>query len=1625
MKFMIWKFILLCSFAIMSVANLHAQCGNAYDFYSPDTVRFCAPKVVTFVAPGFPNGTTFEWDIGKGYSAGGPSPQYLFDTSGVYTIKLRATFADNSKCEFVKTDYIKVTKPETPNIQIEDKLICDFTNDSVKITDLTRKTKSRNYFIDGDLYKDATNPFYLNTTNLKTQGVFPLYVEVRDSLGCTSKLILDTFFRAYKRQNPILKSSGSVGCLPLQTNLELSIDTIQNLDTTLWGFSPGIGSSYGIDKVQIDFNDTGIFDLFTEVRTKEGCVYMDTAVDYFKVGFKGNTNVESLNSQLCGSYEIEHTIKQSNVAFDWIISPQNFEVLDSSRNYMKVSYSNIGNYNLSLKGEHNGCVTDTFLKDFATILGPIAGFGQSHSSSCVAPDTFTFWDLTQYPSTGTNVRNWNIYNSYGAKTGTSNKDTHQLILNSLESNSVEFIVSNTNGCSDTLFKKSAIEIKKLKANMVLPEDFFCPKDTVRFRSSTEEGSLRFKNKYKWTFYDVDGTTILNTSTSMDTNMVYDKPGDYSVQLIAYNDLGCIDTLLIKDTIHVSSPKVDVLISDTLICKNDFINFKALYETKFEDFIPKWTFENKVSGSKITVSDSIIDYKFINPGGYDLKFVLKSNVATCEAIVEIPNAFSVQGKKVVLSDSGNHSCEPGLVKLHAKTIVNYGNSDPAKESGEWSVVVGNTTINDPKDSIVYINIKDKNVYQFRYKFVTSNGCQDSTAINIRMGINASFNPSSARPCLYDTVTALKGFSLVKPDEYSWFSDSAHKVTIIDGQTINPKFVFKKTGHTPITTIQKSNQGCSDTVTKIVYILDRQLGITSDDTTLNCAPVVATVDVSTNFANNLWLDYGDGITEKVNQGQNSHLYKVNSGPDGFDLNLIGTDNYGCSDTLFLPGFIRISGPVVDIDIVPNVGCEDFNVLFVNNSKYYKTVISDFGDGVVLDSTDIGRHVYKVFANPVQESFKPVFYFSDGLCPNPFFYRPDDSVVVLKKPEANFTTDIKKGCNPLKVNFKNTSLYAQDYQWDFDRDGVIDSDLSNARFEFTSFGIFKPMLIAKNFNNCYDTLIMEDSIEILASPLADFTVPNDTFCAREQFQFMDLSTGEYKFVKWKWNFGDPNTTFDTSTLQNPIYEYTNSGQNIISLRVEDSLGCWDTAYKSMFIHDTVLRTNPEVKYISIEGNEIFMAWDPLVVNKFDRYVLAEEYSGKRIITYKYDLKDTNYFVQGVNVDTGANCFSVAYIDTCGFTSFYDHAHCNSWLQVFDTVGPSRLKVSWTAYQGWPGDLHYYNIFRSQDGDTFRKIGSVNGNILNYFDDSLCDYNYCYYIEAVHTNGRYKSKSNTFCKKPIMRLPTESVELKRATVLNNEYAFLEWKKDTTLPILGGYVIARNGNSNYVVVGDTNYLDTGSHVDKASYAYRIRVKDHCENYSTYSNTGKTILLSGESGKFTTTSFWTEYREWEKGVSHYDIELENMFGEFEKLATITPSTLEYKDDAPHPELTDSFCYRITAYKQGDLEVISESNIYCIAPNSVIFVPTGFTPDNGDQLNNYFTPFTAYLFDTEGDKLRSYEFNVYNRWGELMFSTNVPEEGWNGHFNGSPAPMGTYLYTLKAVGLDGVAHQKNGYVALIR
>lgn len=89
----------------------------------------------------------------------------------------------------------------------------------------------------------------------------------------------------------------------------------------------------------------------------------------------------------------------------------------------------------------------------------------------------------------------------------------------------------------------------------------------------------------------------------------------------------------------------------------------------------------------------------------------------------------------------------------------------------------------------------------------------------------------------------------------------------------------------------------------------------------------------------------------------------------------------------------------------------------------------------------------------------------------------------------------------------------------------------------------------------------------------------------------------------------------------------------------------------------------------------------------------------------------------------------------------------------------------------------------------------------------------------------------------------------------------------------------------------------------------------------------------------------------------------------------------------------------------------------IYVPTAFTP-NGDGRNDVLKPFAVGISTF-------HYFAIYNRYGEPLFKSAVPTQGWDGTLRGKAQPGGTYVWMVSGVDFNGNKIVKKGTVILIR
>ena len=138
---------------------------------------------------------------------------------------------------------------------------------------------------------------------------------------------------------------------------------------------------------------------------------------------------------------------------------------------------------------------------------------------------------------------------------------------------------------------------------------------------------------------------------------------------------------------------------------------------------------------------------------------------------------------------------------------------------------------------------------------------------------------------------------------------------------------------------------------------------------------------------------------------------------------------------------------------------------------------------------------------------------------------------------------------------------------------------------------------------------------------------------------------------------------------------------------------------------------------------------------------------------------------------------------------------------------------------------------------------------------------------------------------------------------------------------------------------------------------------------------------------------------------------------------------PQPVMTDAngdAYIQITSKTPGDVLItatVDGQQIIFGSPARVhfaginIYVPRVFTPNN-DGTNDLLKPILVGISTF-------HYFTVYNRWGNIVFTTQDPNQGWDGTFKGVPQPVETYLWIAEGIDDNGKKIVARGMTSLVR
>jgi gliding motility-associated-like protein len=127
--------------------------------------------------------------------------------------------------------------------------------------------------------------------------------------------------------------------------------------------------------------------------------------------------------------------------------------------------------------------------------------------------------------------------------------------------------------------------------------------------------------------------------------------------------------------------------------------------------------------------------------------------------------------------------------------------------------------------------------------------------------------------------------------------------------------------------------------------------------------------------------------------------------------------------------------------------------------------------------------------------------------------------------------------------------------------------------------------------------------------------------------------------------------------------------------------------------------------------------------------------------------------------------------------------------------------------------------------------------------------------------------------------------------------------------------------------------------------------------------------------------------------------------------------SPIAILSDSITYVVKVSTASGCFGLDTVHVAVFNTKPDIFVPSAFTP-NGDGHNDLFKVLAVGI-------ARFNYFRIFNRWGQEVFWTSDPLQGWDGEYNGKLAEPGAYVWMVSGVDYLGNTIDRKGTVALIR
>lgn len=1596
-----WHIVLRTLYVLLfSLAIQQAGTAQLHTDFSASPVSGCAPVFVHFTDLSTGGATSWKWDLGNGTISFLQNPSATYFNPGKYTIKLvikKANLSDS----LVKINYVTVNALPKPLFFASDTTGCYPLK--VNFTDQSNAQEGNIVKWEWDLGDGSVSSLQHPSHVYTGPGNYNVILRITNTAGCVSTLSKAQYIKIKDGVQAAYSFTGSSQCTPP------SIIHFNNLSTgtgTLsyqWFFGDGNGSIQ--QNPSNTYNTAGLYTIRLVVKNNAGCIDTLTKKDSIAVGVAhaGFTAPDSICQNT--TFQLFNTSSPATGKLLWNFGDGSSSL---STNPTKL-YTNAGTYHISLVADFGGC-KDSVSKSIKILAKAKAGFTANKTASCSAPLTVQFTNT----SIGATSYQW----FFGDSTVSALENpSHNYTKNG--GYDVTLIVTNSNGCTDTLTQSNYINIMPAELQFSsLPATGCAP---LTFTPVYTLKSVLPIVSYSWDFGDgtivtgaapvhtynipgvysvtvtyttADGCTgilhytdavkagqkpVVNfsatptntcastpvvftdnstgnitgwfwnfgdgiTDTSRNPTHMYNDTGYFNIQLIANNN-GCSDTLVKPNFIYIKPPIAKFAVD---VQCNDPFHFAF---TNYSVGASSWDWD---FGDGATSAGKNPVHVYSNTGIYLVKLTVTNGA--CSHV----SAYSAR----IINEKANFAASDTVIcKGDSIVLQSFGFAAGNIISYKWNPDNGNDTAR-----AVKVAYNKSGQYSVGLIITNINGCTDTMMKTNYITVNgptANFDGVSNAACLK------KGGTIVFADSAS--TDGTHAIKkwnwdFGDGNTesyASGPFSHNYTAAGFYTVSQKvtDTKGCSDSITKNsqVYIADPRAVFSSVDT-MSCENKPVSF---TNQSQGQSLKYDWGFSDATVSAQPEPVHNfTNIGV--YDAWLKITDAYGCTDSVFKPAYIHIDEPKALFALSDSTStCPPLIVTFTNQSKYYKLLSWDFGDGTAA-----------LVNNPVHYYNYPGTYYarlvvtSPGGCTDTLSKK-----IVIKGPTGSFVYDKTVSCNPGTVSFAAQTHNTQSFIWDFNDGGTLNTIDSAVSHAYNSLGIYVPKMILEDNKGCKVPISGKDTIRIYGVT-ALFGSNTNLLCDKGVVNFLDSSVSNDLITSYQWLMGDGSVLTD----KDPSHNYTVTGNYPVKLVVTTSNGCTDSSAQ---VANIKVVNSPKV---SLRGDS--SACVPATIRFFGDIDAADTSA----LSWQWNFSNNNAsnsqnplpvtFQQEGNYSatmTATNSSGCVTIHTLPViihpvpqvNAGNNSAICEKKTATLEATGADQY--NWSP----ASSLSCTNCATPVAAPDSTITYTVNGQSI--FGCKATD---SVIISVKHPFRLQVGLGDTLCKGESFHLLAKNAEVYDWTPsidLDNSHS----KTPVAKP---------QQTTDYQVIGRDNigcFADTG-HISVI--VYPIPSVD--AGIDKTISVGSSVQLDAKISADATVIRWQP--------------------------SVGLSCSNCANPVANPKQTTA--YSVLAMNAGGCVNKDELSIFVICNNGNIFLPNTFSP-NGNGTNDVFYPRGTGLYNIKS-------LRIFNRWGEAVyeatnFKANDASKGWNGSYKGHAAPNDVYVYFVEVVCENNALLTYSGNIALIR